>query len=164
MTDKPVETQETTMPTQDEELERARAYNVWISSFVSNISPAGCWDAACNWMESRAVSPSLESTPQFAIISDGEGAEACIIADQEIHKAVHCFMCCCGRPWTECEADMQSDIRLLDDPDQWSKDESGKPFSVCWPHETGRITIYRLLKAASPATETQPDDHTTEGG
>jgi hypothetical protein len=82
--------------------------------------------------------------PQYVIVSDGEGAEASVIAGEDLQESVHRFMCVCGKPWRTCDSSTQHDIEEIDDGDKWSRDESGKPFSLTWPHETGRLTIYRL--------------------
>src|SRR5712671_6869792 len=81
---------------------------------------------------------------RWVIVSDGEGAEACVVAGTDLHESVHRFMCVCGKPWQECEADMVWDIEQIDKSDDWSFDEAGAKFSLSWPHETGKITLYRL--------------------
>lgn len=93
---------------------------------------------------------------QFVIVADGEGAQACIVAGSNVHQSVHDFMCCCRKPWRQCECgdSMISDIELLSDPDSWIFDEDRRPFSCSWPHETGKITIYRIdNSAAHPESE-----------
>jgi hypothetical protein len=80
----------------------------------------------------------------WVIVSDGEGAEACVISHFDLHESVHRFMCMCGKPWRECEADMVWDIEQIDKSDDWALDEKGEKFSLSWPHETGKITLYRL--------------------
>jgi len=81
---------------------------------------------------------------RWVIVADGEGAEACVLSGPDLRESVHRFMCCCKKPWKECEASCQWDIEQLDKPEEWAKDEDGKPFSMTWPHETGKITIYKL--------------------
>ena len=99
--------------------------------------------------EERGVSQvaNEEGLPQYVIVSDGEGAEACIIAGEDLHESVHRFMCVCGKTWRKCDSSTQHDIEEIDDADKWARDESGKLFSICWPHETGRLTLYRLTGA-----------------
>jgi hypothetical protein len=83
---------------------------------------------------------------RWVIIADGEGAQACVIANGDLHEAVHRFMCVCEKPWKECDcgASMVLDVGQIDDDDLWQRDEDGKKFSISWPHETGKITLYRL--------------------
>lgn len=81
---------------------------------------------------------------RWAIVADGEGAEACVISDADLHESVHRFMCACGKPWRECQADMVWDIEQIDKSDDWALDEKGEKFSLSWPHETGKLTLYRL--------------------
>jgi hypothetical protein len=87
-----------------------------------------------------------EWSKRWVIVSNGEGAQACVLSGTDLHESVHRFMCFCGKPWRECECgrEMIQDIELIDDPSAWTLDENGEQFSVCWPHETGRITLYRL--------------------
>lgn len=85
------------------------------------------------------------SDARYVIVADGEGAQACVLApDENIHESVHRFMCVCENGWRGCDSKCTDDISLIDDPAQWATDESGKQFSVSWPHESGKITLYRL--------------------
>jgi hypothetical protein len=82
---------------------------------------------------------------RYVIVANGEGSQAAVISGYDIHNAVHKFSCMCGKPWKECETnDIQMDIAMIDERDNWSTDEDGKPFSITWPHETGSLTIYHL--------------------
>lgn len=81
---------------------------------------------------------------RWVIVADGEGAEACVISDGDLHESVHRFMCVCGKPWRKCEAGMVWDIEQIDKSQDWVMDEKGERFSLSWPHETGKLTLYRL--------------------
>lgn len=88
---------------------------------------------------------------KWVIVASGEGAEASVLAGSAIEQAVHNFMCCCGHDWENCESpDIVLDIRGMDDPDNWTLDERGERYSIDWPHETGKITIYKLSKVSYP--------------
>jgi hypothetical protein len=81
---------------------------------------------------------------RWVIVADGEGAQACVISDGDLHESVHRFMCVCGKSWRRCEAGTVWDIEHIDKSDDWALDENGERFSLSWPHETGKLTLYRL--------------------
>jgi hypothetical protein len=89
---------------------------------------------------------------RYVITADGEGAMVSLVGDEEIHEALHKFMCVCGRGWRDCSSKgTTSDIAMIDDPDNWSFDEDGNQFSVRWDYETGRTTLYRRMADAGDA-------------
>lgn len=118
---------------------------------VSAAVNAELGDLREKWNQAARERDRLETALHgYVIIANGEGAQAAVIADGDLHEAVHKFMCCCGKPWKQCECgpSMIQDIALMDDPDEWTLNGAGDEFCVSWPHETGRITLYKLAEAA----------------
>jgi hypothetical protein len=92
--------------------------------------------------------------PTHVIVAVGEGAQASVIFGGDIHEAVHKFFCVCGNGWRECSSTgVTQDTQRIDDPEEWSKDEDGRQFSICWEHETGKVTLYKTAAPAPPGKD-----------
>lgn len=89
---------------------------------------------------------------EWVIVAFGEGAQARIIFEgEDVHQAVHDFMCVCGRKWKECSTEgLAHDAAQIDDDDAWTFDEDGQKFSTEWEHETGKIILCKVTKLAPP--------------
>ncbi len=81
---------------------------------------------------------------RYVIVADGEGASACVLADDDLETSVHQFMCVCGKPWRDCDSGTQQETREIGDASKWTTDDDGTTFSITWPHETGKLTLYKL--------------------
>lgn len=85
----------------------------------------------------------LEET-RFVLIAEGDGAEIRIANAGDIHDELHRLMCYCRQPWRECCTEgIKAEIVQIYNPDNWAS-YNGRPFSIKWNHEDGKVLVYRI--------------------
>lgn len=82
----------------------------------------------------------------WALIAHGEGAASVVVPGKSLPEELHEFMCYCGKGLVVCGDSTQA-LELLEemkDSDNWTFDESGRPFYYSWSHECGSVSVTRI--------------------
>lgn len=85
----------------------------------------------------------------YVMITEGDGAECLIFAEQDLKQALHTRLCTCHADWAKCDTDgVKALVESLDDDDEWSH-----PYPeherMAWrtTFEDGAVQVVRLTFA-----------------
>jgi hypothetical protein len=87
----------------------------------------------------------IPTSDLWILIAEGEGAASAVVAD--LRAGLHKFTCCCpGDDPQKCGAQewLTEILSDMENQDDWSRTEDGKPLSFSVEHECGWITITAL--------------------
>lgn len=77
----------------------------------------------------------------YVMITEGDGSECLVFAEQDLKQALHTRLCTCNSPWAKCDTDgVKLIVESLDDDDEWTHPYPGHE-RTAWSVEFEESTV-----------------------
>ena len=81
----------------------------------------------------------------WAVIFTGEGAASAVVEGKYVPDELHDGMCCCRKSLEVCGDECVKEVlEEMKDSEEWTFDESGRPFEFYHEFEIGGVTVVRI--------------------